>query len=195
MIPYTFYINLDRRTDRRAEFETECSRMGISAERFSAIEQNPGDVGCLRSHIAVLKEARIRGLPEVLIFEDDFQFLVLAEQFHTLMDIARDISYDVIMLGYNLQTSAPFNAVLGKVMDAQTTSGYLVHSRFYDKLLAVMEASIEPLLRTRRHWIYAADQCWKPLQPTHDWYYFLERIGKQRAGYSDLAGQIVDYGC
>ena len=197
MLPHAFYINLNRRTDRRMEFESECDHIGISAERFSAIEWNPGDVGCLKSHIAVLKEAQKRHLSAVLIFEDDFQFLVSKELFYERMSSIQSIRYDVIMLSYNIQHCNPVTEYphLGKILEAQTASGYLVHSCFFEKLIHIMETSLPLLETTRQHWLYAADQCWKPLQPITRWYYFLDRIGKQRESYSDLAGCIVNYNC
>jgi hypothetical protein len=45
------------------------------------------------------------------------------------------------------------------------------------------------------HWVYLLDQYWKSLQPTNEWYAFKTRIGIQRAGFSDLAGGFVEYGC
>ena len=41
-----FYINLDRRPDRRAEVEEEFKKMELVVERFSAIDRKPGIVGC-----------------------------------------------------------------------------------------------------------------------------------------------------
>ena len=63
-----FYINLDARTDRRAEFEGEMEKMEISCEHFPAIKGNPGLVGCGYSHMGVIKEAQRRGYESVLIF-------------------------------------------------------------------------------------------------------------------------------
>ena len=55
-----FYINLDRRVDRRKEIEAELDNLGASYERFPAIQTSPGCIGCAQSHLAVLKEARSR---------------------------------------------------------------------------------------------------------------------------------------
>ena len=81
-----YYINLDRRTDRRQHFEAECQRARVGAERFSAIDgmtvelpqgRGEGDRGIyasLLSHKAVIEKARSLCLPEVMIFEDDAVF-------------------------------------------------------------------------------------------------------------------------
>ena len=190
-----FYINLDSREDRRKQFEEECTRMNFSVERFPAITNSlsPGH-GCTRSHIEVLKLARARGLPQVLIFEDDFEFLVDREQVgDILMNLPED--YDVVMLSYNLQHGIPYNNQFGRVLDAQTASGYIVHSKFYDTLIETMEEGYNLFVENpSHHWFYMNDQYWKKLQPVSNWYYSLVRVGKQRQSYSDLAGHEVNYG-
>jgi len=191
-----FYINLARRTDRREEIEQELTALDLPFERYNAVESSPGLIGCAYSHLGVLKTARDRGLPNVLILEDDFQPLVSKEEFWKNINafFAQDIPYDVLMLGYNIQQSTPFNDLVCKVNEAQTTSGYVVHSRFYDPLINVIEDSIPHLQRTGKHWEYAIDQAWKQLQPAAAWYAFNTRIGKQRASYSDCGGGFMDYG-
>lgn len=188
------YINLDQRTDRRADVESECARMEIPVERFSACTSplGPGH-GCTLSHIAVLKLARERGDPAILIFEDDFECLVSNE---TLKDVLAHLpeDYDVVMLSYNLLQSEPYNERFGRVLEAQTTSGYIVHARFYDTLIATLEEGYTLHCETGEHWLYMVDQYWKRLQPSARWYYSLTRLGKQRAGYSDLHRAYVDYG-
>ena len=190
-----FYINLDHRTDRRQEIEGEIERMGLSGERFSAISHSSGIIGCGYSHLAVLKEARARGYEAVLIFEDDFQFLVDKDTFWSIMDSIKDIKYDVIMLGYNIQKSTPHSDHLLKVIEAQTTSAYIVHSRMYDALIDLNEYAIKELTATGKHWIYAVDQICKRIQPTSDWFATKVRIGKQRISYSDISKKMAEYNC
>lgn len=194
-IKHAVYINLDRRADRRAEFNAECERIGLRVERFPAIESQPGFVGCHKSHIAVLKMAKANNWEHVLIFEDDFQFLVDAATFQTNLEqfFASNTPYDVLMLSYNIQRSEPVNELISKVYEAQTASGYLVHSRFYDTLIQNLETNLPLLERTGAHWLYLNDQCWKSVQPDAAWYFFNTRIGKQRPSYSDLANRFMDY--
>lgn len=196
-----FYINLEHRTDRRAEVEAELDTIGIPCERFPAIQWSPGIVGCNYSHIAVLKEARRRGYESVLIFEDDFQFLVDKERFWSIMSaIEGEVadSYDVIMLSYNAShesTYAPYSENLNKILGAQTTSGYIVHSRMYDDLINIWEMATPKLIETGEHWIYALDQIWKRLQPGSNWYASKVRLGLQRPSFSDIGQQFVANGC
>jgi glycosyl transferase family 25 len=199
LLQHTLYINLDHRTDRREELEAELAKAGITHyERFPAIRSNPGIIGCGLSHLAVLKLARSRGYRNVLIFEDDFEFLVDRETFWKYMEdlFAEVKSYDVVMLAYAIDKSEPFSPLAKKVLEGQTASGYIVHSRFYDTLIELYEDAIPKLISTGEHWIYANDQVWKKLQPTSEWYATTTRIGKQRASMSDSGTQPVftDYG-
>lgn len=195
-IAQAVFINLDRRTDRRSEFEAECEKMGLSVKRFSAIDSSPGFVGCHKSHLAVLQMAKAEKWENVLIFEDDFMFLVDSKTFQEQLRqfFHSGLSYDVLMLSYNVQHGIPFNSLLTKVHEAQTASGYLVHSRFYDTLIHNLETNLALLETTGRHWLYLNDQCWKSLQPGANWYCFNLRLGKQRPSYSDLSNRFVDYG-
>lgn len=191
-----FYINLARREDRRKEIEGELATIGIACERFNAIKGNPGIVGCGYSHLGVLKEAKARGYGSVLIFEDDYKFLVDKDTFwSTITSVEADLSgnFDVVMLGYGLFKSTPVTENLMKVMDAQAPSAYIVHSRMYERLIELYEWAIPLLQSTGRHWEYANDQVWKRLQPTSDWYATTLRLGKQRPSYSDCNGTFAEY--
>jgi GR25 family glycosyltransferase involved in LPS biosynthesis len=191
-----FYINLDKRADRRVEFEAEMAKVGLNAERFSAIEMRPGIVGCGYSHLAVLKLARDRGLKNVLIFEDDFEFLVPAEEFWTDIKafFRMGLRYDVAMLAHNLHASHPFNDLLLAVDYATTASAYIVNSYFYDALIELYEKNLPLLAATGQHWIYANDQIWRLLQARGGWVAFAKRLGKQRASYSDNSLAFMDHG-
>ena len=198
------YINLDRRPDRKTSIETELANMGITDyERFTAIERPPGQgiVGCGYSHLAVLKLAKERQYPNILIFEDDFYFTVSKDELRKSMaeffesDISTD--YDVCMLSYNLHNSqdCPDTPFLKRVTYAQTASGYIVHSRYYDTLIQLYEWAIPLLESTGKHWVYANDIVWADLQKKDKWYCFSQRIGKQLPGFSDNAGREMTYDC
>jgi glycosyl transferase family 25 len=192
-----FYINLDHRTDRRAEIEKELTEMELPFERFPAIRTAYGLVGCGLSHLALLKMAKARGYPNVLIFEDDFQFLVSKEHFHASLQKILTAEYDVIMLGYNTEEKPEIVDGRMRLTNVQSASGYIVHSRMYDALIAVQEESVKRLAETEHHWIYANDQSWKILQPSTLWYALYPRTGKQRPSMSDTdyLPRFTDYGC
>jgi len=195
------YINLDKRYDRRVQIENELNHMKLSYERFSAISHKHAFIGCAYSHLAVLKLAKQRGYKNILILEDDFTFLVSKEEFERqINEVFRVIpDYDVFMLSYNLNESQDVNIQYSefkwkRVLYAQTASGYLVNSEYYDKLIELYEWAFPLLEQTHQHWIYMNDVVWKTLQQKDAWYCIEPRIGKQRESYSDLAGEMVNYG-
>jgi glycosyl transferase family 25 len=192
---HTFYINLDRRTDRRAEIESELASKGIVAERFPAIEFKPPAIGCTLSHISVLTLARDRCYESVMIFEDDFQFLVDKPEWDDL--IAKlPPSYDVVMLSYNIERSTPHDDTFLRTQSVHTASGYIVHSRFYETLITRLYDGAQLFIQSPHlDWLYINDQYWKALQPDAEWFAYKVRIGQQRPGFSDLSQRYVDYGC
>jgi GR25 family glycosyltransferase involved in LPS biosynthesis len=192
------YINLDRRTDRREQIESELHRMGVSGERFAAIDRRPGIVGCGLSHLAVLERAEAEGWENVLVLEDDFQFVVDKDtvQKNLSLFFESGIPYDILMLSYNLQKKHPeqvLQDVVTRALDVQTTSGYLVHRRFYAPLVSLWKENLPQLIATGEHWNYALDQSWKRLQPEAQWFCMTPRIGMQRASYSDIGERFVHY--
>jgi hypothetical protein len=189
-----FYINLDSRLDRREQFESECVKMDLTVERFPAIVHLRGPcLGCSASHLQVLKLAKERGVPSVIVFEDDFTFLVSKEEFQTVLDTL-PADYDVVMLGYNLIRGEEYNSTFGRTLEGQTASGYIVHQKAYDKLIECWEQALSAFEhQPGHHWKYICDQSWKPLQPVLRWYHALPRVGKQRPGWSDLGQRHVDY--
>ena len=196
------YINLEHRTDRRLEIEDELNSFGLPYERFNAIA-NPGFgiLGCGLSHLSVLKMARDNKWKNILIFEDDFMFLVDRDEFekniNLLFDIENPVDFDVCMLSYNIITSEPSEKYyfLNKVLEVQTASGYIVNEKMYDKLIELYEWAMPLLGSTKQHWIYANDQIWKKLQPSANWYSFTTRLGKQRPSYSDNGESWCELNC
>jgi glycosyl transferase family 25 len=189
-----FYINLDRRTDRRAEIEKEFTNMKLNVERFPAIEHAYPAIGCTLSHVAVLKLARERGYESVMIFEDDLTFLVSKSEWDDLLTKLPSV-YDVVMVCCGvIKPGTYYNDTFDRVQEVQQTAGYIVHSRFYDRLLANFEEGAQKFTENPHvHWVYSIDQYWKTLQVESEWFSFRNKIGKQRAGFSDIANSVVEY--
>ena len=73
----TLYINLDKRPDRKKQIENELKDFNY-VERIEAIDTSTNGsayFGCVLSHIIALETAKERGWDEVMICEDDFEFV------------------------------------------------------------------------------------------------------------------------
>lgn len=81
-----YVINLKTRVDRRAEMEEQLRNIGLSFDSpnvsiFETVKPvdpagfpTAGARGCFMSHLAVLRDARDRGVKSALILEDDLNF-------------------------------------------------------------------------------------------------------------------------
>jgi glycosyl transferase family 25 len=192
-----FYINLDKRTDRREEIEADLVKYNLEAERFSGIYHDPGIVGCGKSHLAVMKLAKERGYKNVLILEDDFTFLMPKEELEQALDtfFTSGMEYDVCMLCCNIvhyeeEQPTPY---LRRIIEASNASAYIINGNYLDKIIELYEWALPLLEETGMHWVYANDQVWKSLQKTDKWFVFHPRLGKQKSGYSDNAKRFMDY--
>ena len=189
-----FYINLDRRADRREQIEKEFADRGLNVERFKGIEHAYPAVGCTLSHIAVLKLARERGYESAMIFEDDFTFLVSKDEWTDLLAKLPSV-YDVVMICCGvIKPGTYYNETFDRVQEVQQTAGYIVHSRFYNRIIANFEEGARKFIESPHiHWLYALDQYWKSLQTESEWFSFKKKIAKQRAGFSDITQSFVEY--
>ena len=215
------YINLDRRPDRRREIEQELDNQNLQYERYSAIDYPDfGIYGCGMSHLNVLKMAKERQYKNILILEDDFQFVVSPTEFAEtikslfslngepvnntsnqdnqttlLIDNQKTPFFDVCMISYNIEQREPiYNCPqFDRAKSVITASGYIVQSHYYDKLIDLYSHYIPLLLQTREHWNYANDQIWKQLQQKDKWLLSNKLIGNQRPGYSDNSKCYMDY--
>jgi GR25 family glycosyltransferase involved in LPS biosynthesis len=189
-----YYINLDHRLDRKELIEKELNEYKLSFERFSAIKNSFGILGCSKSHLSLLKYAKEQNFERILILEDDFTFLVSKEEFYNEINQLLCVDFDVCMISYNTKilkdSEYPF---LKKVIDSQTMSGYIVNKHYYDILIECLEKSNYYLEKTRIVSIYACDISIKELQKKDNWYQTTIRLGKQRESYSNIENKNVNY--
>jgi GR25 family glycosyltransferase involved in LPS biosynthesis len=108
-----YYINLEHRIDRKEQFEKQItthfanSILESRIERFPAIKHNQGLLGCSMSHLEVIKKAKLTCARYIIVFEDDFEFIVSRETFLTNLEqlfqqVENDgFDFKVVMLAYN----------------------------------------------------------------------------------------------
>lgn len=187
------YINLDNRQDRRDIMKSFFEKGQIPEDkiiRFSAIRKNNGAIGCLESHTQVLRMAKQQNWKNVLILEDDLQWINLETQYSELENLTKQ-SWDVILLcGWYQEYNFP------RIFKSLNTGAYLVNQSYYDKFLANREFSLKNIYKTgilklldRKS--YAADVSWISLMKQDNWFGLYPCICSQVDGESDNTGKII----
>jgi glycosyl transferase family 25 len=184
------YINLDSRPDRRVRMEQIVKTFGDKATRFPAIKETPGAIGCTKSHIAVLRRAIEEKWGNIIIIEDDIEWNNFDHGYAKLETIAKT-EFDCIVLGgscihYDQKTS--------KLYNGQTTTGYLVNSKYISTLLSNYEEGLQKLQKEPHlHSLYAIDVYWTHLHSRDNWYVIMPCLVYQRPDHSDIENKFVDY--
>jgi len=129
--PEIYCINLKERDDRHEHMIGEFLKYNLKVN-FYRPKRNPfsGAKGCLESHLAVLKEAKERGLPSVLIFEDDIDFL------DDIRNVVLPKEWDMFYLGGNwVDIIDKSESDSYCKIRSWSTYGYAVAGHFFDKLI------------------------------------------------------------
>lgn len=189
------YINMDARTDRRAELEAEFARLGIPPDkimRFPASSYNGcPNTGCLVSHANVIHLAYEMGYRNVLVLEDDFRFIEDAAKVNADIGAFFDmkLDWDVLMLTTCSAVVIPeyVGYLASRILSSTNGAGYLVNRPMMMELVELFDSNVENLFNTKAHWLYQNDILWKSLMPVKQWYMFNHYLGYQVGGYSDLS--------
>jgi GR25 family glycosyltransferase involved in LPS biosynthesis len=201
-IDKVFYINLDKRTDRRAEIEDELVNKFkyTRAERFVGILYEPGIYGCTMSHICLLRKMIANDWNTMMVFEDDAQLLTSRESIdaHITMFL-QDDQLDILCIGNSCGDNKPYNELMNRCFNTQTTSCYVIKKKFVKTLLECYFQDPSKALtlpedsqELGQHIGYI-DTSWFPLQQTH--YFMMPKIRQvlQRPSYSDIIHKMADY--
>jgi glycosyl transferase, family 25 len=198
-IEKVFYINLDERSDRKLMVQRELLKIFEYdvLERFPAIKEKNGALGCSKSHLEVLKLAISRGYKNYIVVEDDFQIIDLPnlqksmEQYNT---VKNKIKCDILLLTANTYQFAQTNLKhLIRSLFSYSTMGYLVQESYYDKLKENFEEGISLLTKTAQNKKYAIDVFWHKLQKEDMWLQLFPVCIIQRPDFSNITGKIEDY--
>jgi len=190
------YINLDERTDRRVNAEKEFKKIGIdSPTRFKAIKLANGALGCSMSHLKCLDLAKTNNFDNILICEDDIEFLdpeLFLSQLKKFME--SNDRWDVVLIaGNNMIPYAPVNETCIKIYNCQTTTGYIVKKSYYDTLIQNYKEGISKLLKDPTNNDYKIDKYWLNLQRIHKWYLIIPLTIVQREDYSDIEKKVTNF--
>lgn len=193
-----YCVNLARRPERWELSKEQFATHGINAERCEAVDgtkhdrvgrMSHGEVGCLLSHLNILKECRDKNISNVFITEDDVEFHKdLNNLFSQYVEELPE--WDILYLGathalcYPYMDRPPIKVTdhVYKVYNAHATHAYAVNSSCYDLLIDFVSKMEDPL-----------DVIYTKLQSHLRTYIFRPHLAWQRDDYSDIAGKYVNY--
>ena len=186
--PHKFCINLDRRPERWEQMRSKFERCGVAGvQRFAAVDgeqaivpanwtDSPGAYGCLRSHLEIIDEARRRGWPNVLIFEDDAALDPdLGEKFTSyFQQVPSD--WEMLHFGANhMAEPVEVSANVVRITSANSTFAYALNAAVFDSFIE---------LNTRA--LTAVDLNNRTLQKEHGCYCFMPHL----AWVEDLSSDV-----
>lgn len=192
------YINLDKRTDRRAEMEAEFKRLGIPEDKIirrSGIEMDPGILGAGMSHTAVMRyiESLPQNIQTVIVFEDDFQFIddvsLVKNSIQKFLTYPRDI-WDMVLLSYGVRRSQKYDDLVSRTFESYLASGYMINRAAVPRILENFAKGCEGLSRTGYSGFFI-DNYWNHLMATGRCFYFNKHLGFQRSSWSDVDKTVI----
>jgi len=195
-----YYINLDKREDRKTQLLQELNKMNIDmnkVKRIPGVISHLSCLGCSLAHLNALLDFQQNNYNNCLILEDDFTF---KHDQKTTFDVLNNFwnsgkQWDVLMMSGNIRKYAPTDHKnIYKVTDAQLASGYSVNKNFLPILLNNYQDGINQLSKLeKRRSELCLDIYWKVLQPKSNWFVLYPKIGCQRPGFSDIENRDVNY--
>ncbi len=158
VFPHKVCINLDRDVDSWARLQGALTRHDIrGARRFSAVDgsrlelpatwrHSAGAYGCLHSHLQVVRDARERGLPSLLILEDDVVFdPSFSEKFPVFVS-GLPADWDMVFLGaLHRDDPVPVAEHVARIRQAYSTYAYALRSSIFDAFIAANDGSPRPV--------------------------------------------------
>lgn len=192
--PHQVCINLDRRKDRWERMRTRFARHNIGqVVRFPALDGKsldipsiwrdfPGAYGCLRSHLAVVEQAREEARQSVLIFEDD---AVLDPQFNTrFAEYIKQLpeAWDMVLFGgIHGKSLARMSSNVMRVTHSLSTYAYAMKHTIYDGFIELNRQALTVL-----------DENTRALQKRFNCYCFMPHLAWVEDDYSDVREERIN---
>jgi len=190
-----FCINLDERTDRWKLAQEEFRKIEIlnKVKRFSAIKDIDGRIGVIKSNLEIVKYAKENNLNNVLVFEDDIEFIIDDVQKHLKESLSQigNMKWSLFYLGANTHNKLikiKPNLILLK-------NSYAVHAMAYNKVVFNnFIKKYENIEKITKHQdildVYLADE----IQSKYICLMTNPMLATQRSDYSDIEKRNVNQG-
>jgi GR25 family glycosyltransferase involved in LPS biosynthesis len=203
--PNLYYINLEKRKDRKKHIEKQLKELDYpqnKINRIDAVYTSGNRTGCSISHNKALEEGLKQDGEYIIVLEDDFELIHDKEKtLDVLKNAVNTKDWNVIILACN-GNSKKYTKYLNKVIDCQTRSGYIIKKTYIPILLKVWRETVNIRIKynINKNNSYknynnkntAGDNVWKKLQ-NDKWFTTNPILGKQMKSYSDIEEKVVDY--
>jgi glycosyl transferase family 25 len=199
-LKHLLYINLEHRPDRKEHFLNEMNKLdipNIEIERFNAVKNKNGALGCSMSHLKCIQYAKQKNWDNVIIMEDDITFLEpssFLDNLSLFLTISKG-NWDVLLLaGNNMIPYKKINSCCIQVFNCITTTGYIVQKHYYDTLIENYREGILKLMKEpEKKDMYAIDKYWLNLQMDHKWFMIVPPTVVQYENYSDIEEKDTNF--
>jgi hypothetical protein len=195
VFPHKVCINLDRDRDSWERVQATLTRHDIrGVRRVSAVDgsrlelpttwrHSAGAYGCLLSHLQVVRDARKRGLPSLLILEDDVAFdPSFSEKFPVFMR-GLPADWDMVFLGaLHRDDPDPVAENVVRIRQAYCTHAYALKDSIFDAFIAANDGSPNQVDVTNG-----------VLQSSHKCYGFAPNLAWAESHYSPVQERMADH--
>lgn len=137
------FINLDHRPDRRAEFENEMRRLGVSEyQRVPGVLASPGALGCALAHVNLLDSWDPSPGRLLLVCEDDAEFVATRKEIDAAIEeFVASPELQAFLLAHNAAWRIPISPRLSISSDIATTAAFVIRAEIVPELLTAFQES------------------------------------------------------
>jgi GR25 family glycosyltransferase involved in LPS biosynthesis len=195
VLPHKVCINLDRDLDSWERVQAALTRHDIrGVRRVSAVDgrrlklpatwrHSAGAYGCLLSHLQVVRDARKRGLPSLLILEDDVVFDPSFSEKFPVFVRGLPTDWDMVFLGaLHREDPVPIAENVVRIRQAYCTHAYALRDSIFDAFIAANDGSPSEL-----------DVNTGMLQSNHNCYGFAPNLAWVESRYSPVQERMADH--
>lgn len=186
------YINLAKRFDRRESIEFQMKKIGIPPGkiiRFEAIENENGALGCVLSHINVLKMAGENNWNNVLVLEDDMIFNdddESSDRINYFFSSLMSAEWDAGLLSGSYFSLKQVHGCFYQLYFSFLANSYIVNQHYFKVLMDVFSSSKESLMNGVRRKYCCLDYYWNRLMEKDNWYAIYPCVGYQKTDMSNI---------
>jgi GR25 family glycosyltransferase involved in LPS biosynthesis len=165
----------------------EYNQRHIHRDKFVGYTQ--GSLGCLKSHVEICRIALERGYENILILEDDTEFVNSIDNFIKYSKKINN-SYDMLYLAGRYINKNPNKQSVSNMPHITIKSNNILTTGSY----CIKKPAMEYLINNINNYSKEIDVFYvEKIQSNFDCYLCIPNITKQRDGYSDIQQNNVNY--